>query len=603
MNDTDLTQAVQKEFIGDIPEFPLELPKLNPFLVQTSVIFREKDSTFECVSNYRDIMTFPTSVSASGDSEIAESLVAERRRDLQRFPNSIRARCNLASALLGQGRLGEAAEHLSTALASEPTNCLALGCMARIRLLQGNLAEARDLYIRLREVNPDDVSSSIGLAQIAVLREAFDEAVSLLKDAVKHPSDKPIARLHLAILLLRLNRQREAIGFLRNAMGTAVRWPSLHEALGVAYVFNGDLPKAGKSFRAALTLFPDGPRALHGLGEVLYRQKHYDEAAEVFHRAIQKDPDDAKMREILARVLEERKEYRQAKQQLIDAEGSVDANRPDQLSRIRNNIGVCTSLLDQKAGQWFDRSIQTDPVQSPIPYLNAARSDIELTNWDAAIRALQVCRLQFPNAGPQIGSLLGLCLWNQHKFLEAVEELRLTVQDGKGTAFGYSLLGLILTDHLYDYMHAIEVLEEGYKRYPGDACIGNNLAYAYLETGQPMRAQEILASIPPIEEFSTTMIILTATQGLLKLWQGNLEGGEEDYGKAEALARQHQDGVLAERVRQKRHLEVARFYERRGDLDTAFEEVVKGLKFKRPTSYRDDLEAMKSQLESPKRIN
>ncbi len=40
MNDTDLSQAVQKEFIGDTPEFPLELPKLNPFLAQTSAIFR-----------------------------------------------------------------------------------------------------------------------------------------------------------------------------------------------------------------------------------------------------------------------------------------------------------------------------------------------------------------------------------------------------------------------------------------------------------------------------------------------------------------------------------------------------------------------------------
>ncbi|MGA2458693.1 MAG: tetratricopeptide repeat protein [Terriglobales bacterium] len=599
MNDTNLTQAVQKEFIGDIPEFPLELPKLNPFLVQTSATFREKDRTFECDFHFRDVTTSPASV----ESDLAESLVAERRRDLERFPNSIRARCNLASALLGQGRLGEAAEHLSTVLVSEPDNCLALGCMARIRLLQDNLAEARDLYIRLREVNPDDVSSSIGLAQIAVRREAFDEAVSLLKDAVSHPSDKPIARLHLAVLLLRLNRQHEAIRHLRFATQTAVRWPSLHEALGVAYVFNGDLQKAGKSFRAALTLFPDGPRALHGLGEVLYRQKRYDEAADVFHRAIQKEPDDAKNREILARVLEEQKEYRQAKQQLIEAKGFVDAKRPNQLSRIQNNIGVCTSLLDQaKAGLWFDRSIQTAPVRSPIPYLNAARSEIELGNWDSAIRALQLCRLQFPKAGPQIGTLLAICLWYQNKFQEAVKELRLPIQAGEGTAIGYSLLGLILTDNLYDYTHAIEVLKDGYKRYPGDACIGNNLAYAYLETGQPMRAEAILESIHPIEEFSTGAVALTATRGLLKLWQGDLNGGEEDYTRAEALARQLQDGVLAERVRQKRHLEVARFYERREELDAAFEEVTKGLKFKRPTTYREDLEAMKSQLESPSRI-
>jgi len=601
MNNTDLTQAVQKEFIGDIPEFPLELPKLNAFLVQTSATFREKNATFECDFQYRDVTTSP----ALTESEIAESLVTERRRDLQRFPNSIRARCNLASALLGQGRLEDAAEHLSTVLASEPHNCLALGCMARIRLLQDNLAEATDLYIRLRTASPDDISSSIGLAQIAVRREAFDEAVSLLKDAVNHPSDKPIAKLHLAVLLLRLNRQREAIGYLRNAMESAVRWPSLHEALGVAYVFNGDLRKAEKSFRAALTLFPNGPRALHGLGEVLYRQKLYDEAAEVLQTAVLKDPDDAKAREILARVLEGQKEYRQARQQLINAEESVGAKRSNQLSRIQNNIGVCTSLLDQTktAGQWFNRSIQTALVRNPIPHLNAARSEIELGKFDSAITALQVCRLQFPEAEAQIGTLLGICLWRQGNFREAAEELRQVVQAGKGTAVGYSFLGLILADHLYDYVHAIEVLEEGYKRYPGEATIGNNLAYAYLERGEPKRARVILESIPRIEEFSIITIALTATRGLLKLWEGDLSGGEEDYRQAEALARQHQNGVLAERVCQKRHLEVACFYERREDLDTAFEEVMKGLRFKRPTSYREDLENMKWQLESLRRSN
>src|SRR5260370_41713383 len=118
--------------------------------------------------------------------------------------------------------------------------------------------------------------------------------------------------------------------------------------------------------------------------------------------------------------------------------------------------------------------------------------------------------------------------------------------------------------------------------------MAKNLAYASVEPGQPKQARCILASSPLIEEFSMTTIALTATQGLLKLWEGNLSGGEEDYRQAEALARQHQAGVLAERVRQKRHLEVARFYERRGELDPALEEVTKGLKFKRPTTYRED---------------
>ena len=64
---------------------------------------------------------------------------------------------------------------------------------------------------------PDDSSSLVGLAQIAVLEGSFEEGITLLRDAGRSESGKPLARYYLALLLMRLNRAREAIGYLKEA--------------------------------------------------------------------------------------------------------------------------------------------------------------------------------------------------------------------------------------------------------------------------------------------------------------------------------------------------------------------------------------------------
>ena len=88
------------------------------------------------------------------------------------------------------------------ALSLDSRNCLALGSMARTRVLQNRLDDAKALYRLLHKETPDDSSSLVGLAQIAVLEGSFEEGITLLRDAGRSESGKPLARYYLALLLM-----------------------------------------------------------------------------------------------------------------------------------------------------------------------------------------------------------------------------------------------------------------------------------------------------------------------------------------------------------------------------------------------------------------
>jgi tetratricopeptide (TPR) repeat protein len=275
----------------------------------------------------------------------------------------------------------------------------------------------------------------------------------------------------------------------------------------------------------------------------------------------------------------------------------VDESHIEQRARILNNIGVCTSLLEQRrsAGQWFAKSIDSAPAASSIPYLNSARVDIELLDFDGAINSLRLCQMRFPEAERQLVPLLAMCLIERGDEIEAARELRRGIQKGADSSLAYSILGAIIVEgEIRDRDGAIAVLEEGYAKYPHDPQIGNNLAYAYLQAGLPGRARTVLEEV---KGDGDTEVTLSATWGLLRLWEGDLQEGEELYRRAKSLARRKQQGRLAEQVQQKMHLELARYYLRKREITKALPEIRKGLNLKGRRSFRLDLDSLRSELE------
>ena len=93
-------------------------------------------------------------------------------------------------------------------------------------------------------------------------------------------------------------------------------------------------------------------------------------------------------------------------------------------------------------------------------------------------------------------------------------------------------------------------------------------------------------------------IALTATWGLLYLWEGNIVAGKQAYERAESMASESSQTNLAAIVRQKMYLELAKAYIRRNDMSEARVEASRGLLIKEGREgYERELASLSERLQ------
>lgn len=161
------------------------------------------------------------------------------------------------------------------------------------------------------------------------------------------------------------------------------------------------------------------------------------------------------------------------------------------------------------------------------------------------------------------------------------------------------MLGGILADEQRDYVAATAVLEGGWRSYPLNPRIANNLAYVYLLSGRATEAREVLESVGGPENGDVSW---RATWGLLRLWEDSLDQGRALYDHAAREAVNAGNKRLSDTVRQKMYLEIARAHMRRGEMPEAASAIDKGLAVRGGRqAYRSDLSELQSRVSSATR--
>ena len=224
---------------------------------------------------------------------------------------------------------------------------------------------------------------------------------------------------------------------------------------------------------------------------------------------------------------------------------------------------------------------------------------------DRAAETAKLIRARFPD-DPTGVELLIACLRELEFYDDAIREAKGFIASGKtATAAIYSDLGHLVADAKRDYDSAVDILREGYEKFKGNALLANNLAYAYLMSGEAGAARLILESIKMPDdglekEHLGISVTMTATWGLLHLVEGDLETGRQLYKKAEKLAAQQPDKRLARVVLQKMHLELARMYLRQRDYESARAHLRKGLTVRKASElYAQDLRTLERSIQLP----
>lgn len=578
------------KFIYGSRRFHVGPPASNPLVATARASFTEQANTFS--------MEWDESLFREPGAEPwrahLEDVISRSQREVDRCPLSARIQINHGLALLNSGQLEEAIRAFDKALELNPKAYLAAVNLARVKVMQGKLDEAGNIYAGLQRTYPDDQTLLISRAYIALRRERPKEAVSLLKKIIKLDKDGPLPRYYMAISLLSLGKPGEAISHLRAATKHSVRIPELYHALGLAYAFAGDPKRSVRSFKIALVLKPDFKEAVHGLANVFLKQERSEEVIQLLSSYLAQDSEDISGRELLALAFKESKQYSAARAQLLRIYmliGRTDEDKADR-TRLMNNIGVCSAFLSdyENAKRWLSDSIELDPKEDAISYTNLARVYFETGAVEKALRVLQECKNEFPE-DQGVRLIISAILARQGHYDSAIEELK-DVAKKDAEAGVYASLGWLYSDGKQDLDTALKVLKRGNKRHPENWIILNNLAYVCLLRGDVEAARSALGLMP---ETLKTEVFPLATRGLLRLWEGDLEGGRRLYEEAERTARQQGRHNLVRRVRQKKHLEIARAYTRKSSYHEAMAEIHRGLSVKRGAElYGRDLRMLEA---------
>jgi len=180
-----------------------------------------------------------------------------------------------------------AAASLNTEISSE---LMALVNEAREKFVDGNFAEAEQLYVKFLESQPENVIALANLG-VAQFRQGKLTAAQLaLEKAVKVDPNDAFSLTTLGAVMIEQNRIQDAVGYLERANTSSPDDPITLNYLGVASSQLGEFGKAEQSLRRAITVKPEYAEAHFNLAviyatakppSIALAKRHYEKALEL----------------------------------------------------------------------------------------------------------------------------------------------------------------------------------------------------------------------------------------------------------------------------------------------------------------------------------
>ena len=574
------------------PDFRVNSPESNLFVAAGPIDVVRSDDHIDLAWPEPAYET----LTHEGERFLADA-VARSKRDVDKHPDSPRARMNLGLALMNADQLDRAIVEFESALVIDPAHYSALAHLMTARFRRGEVDQAEGLAASLRQQFPTDTVGPIMLAWIAMRRGQSQRAVAELEDAVRLDQKSPLPRYLLGMVSMARQQERKAIAHLKAATRLDPRSPVFQRGLGVVYAVHGDLKRAVRAFKTSLALDPNALESVCGLAKVLMQQGSAESAIQLLSDHLARHGNDRVVDELLAQAYRTQQEFRLAQNHLLRALRSLgdDESREalSERARLMNNVGIaCLSRSDLGAAEkWFRQSL--DLMPHPTAFQNLHATYLTLSNVKSARRVLNEWFDKYPENN-DVQVLVAVNRAEEGDRERGICELRELIKRGVVTPEALGGLGALLSDDEGSLDAALAVLREARDRFPEETVILNNLAYVHLMRGEPREARKVLESLG-VEDREHS-VYLTATWGLLLLWEGDLSGAVEFYESAAKLASSFGRRVLARTARQKMHLELARHFLREGDRQQAGIEAEKGLLIRCGSKYEKSLRDIYEKL-------
>jgi tetratricopeptide (TPR) repeat protein len=203
-------------------------------------------------------------------------------------PSFVDAYNNLSSILIQLHRHEEALTSARYIIAFKPDHATAYYIQAIALKEMGHLEKAEKSARKSLELNPDFVESKVELADILFMSDKYDEAETLLVDAMEEmEGNRHNLYLRLSTVLERLNRIDEALEAVEKAMELSPETPEIYYRKAMIHYMNNKTEKALEIIDEALKMRPEFVAALGFKSEVLQSLGKMDEALDITRQAME----------------------------------------------------------------------------------------------------------------------------------------------------------------------------------------------------------------------------------------------------------------------------------------------------------------------------
>jgi len=260
-------------------------------------------------------------------------------------------------------------------------------------------------------------------------------------------------------------------------------------AFGVKDLESGNFEEAEAKFDEAIKLNPNNALLYNELGYVHYLQGRIKESIKEYTKAIELKPDYSTAYNNLAGAYDEIGKLDKA----VDAYKKALELKPN-YAIVHNNLGHTYIKLNNisAALEHLNKSIKIDPYFFSA-YNNLGNAYIKQNNFDEAIKNLEKAKSINPEAAKTLNRL-GYAYYKNGNTDQSLSNLKLAIEEVSDNKIKSEInynLGLVYYN-LKDYTNAIDKYQEAIKLKPDYAEAHRNLAFAYKDNNNSLKAIEQL---------------------------------------------------------------------------------------------------------------
>lgn len=192
------------------------------------------------------------------------------------------------------GKLDKAIECFSNAIGANPRAFEDMINLAQLYIITHRLKDAVEVYLAALDINPQDYDAQLSLGVCYQRMDEVDLAIERFNKAITVDPDQAFAYVNLGVALDEKGKYYEAIAAYQAALERDNEQPLVLVNLANTYMNQGRLKIARATLQQAIAMRPELAAAHEALGYCLFRMQQWDDAAQAYTDAISYDPHRAK---------------------------------------------------------------------------------------------------------------------------------------------------------------------------------------------------------------------------------------------------------------------------------------------------------------------